>query len=75
MNGKVTFESQMMGLEHNQSSDGKALIELMLAAGLIELMLFSFAPQKLLCEPPCMKQFKMLSSKLKGVKHLGKIHD
>ena len=43
MNFKVTFESQMMGLEHNQSSDGRALIELMLATGLTELMLCWFA--------------------------------
>ena len=42
----------MMGVEHNQKLDGRALIELILAAGLTELMLYWFAPQKSLREPP-----------------------
>ena len=67
------IKSQLMGLEHNQCSDGRALTELMFVARLIELMLISFVPQKSLCEPSCMKRFKMFSSKLKGVNHLGKI--
>ena len=32
------MKSQMMGLKHNQSSDGRALTELMLAVRLMELM-------------------------------------
>ena len=48
MNCKVAFESQMMGLEHNQSSDGRALIELMLATGLTELMLCWFTNRSLI---------------------------
>ena len=46
------IKNQMMGVEHNQKSDGRALIEVMLAAGLTELMLCWFAPQKSLREPP-----------------------